>query len=434
MMRRVIFTAAVALTAAAAMAQTDTPVWTLDSCISYAITHNINVRQQRVAVTNAEYQVTEAKDQFLPTLSGQASQQFSFGRGLTADNTYADRNTQNTTFGVGLNMPVFQGLAGVRRLSYAKANLRAVVEELAAARDNVELNVMSQYLQVLYCAELEDVAREQVRMSEFELQRRRTLVEGGRLPELDVYEAESQLARDQLSLTNAHNDWSIALLDLAQMLQLPSAEGFGIAPLGEEPAPAETPEQIYARAMDTNHSIVASRLAMEAADRNISLSQTGWLPTISLSAGLNANYFYVNGQPNPTFHRQMRDNFSKYVGLTLSVPLFDRFSTRNNVRRARTQRLNAELQYEQQTSDLYKAIQQAQLRADASVQKLEASVVAVDAAERSLEGVQQKYEYGKATSADYEQARSTYLRALLERTQAQYELMLRRRILNFYNR
>lgn len=177
--------------AAGAQAQT---VWSLDSCVNYAIEHNVEVRSRMLQARSAEYDVTEAKDRFLPTLQGYAGQNFSFGRGLTSENTYANNNTQNFNIGANLSLPIFQGLAGVRRVDYAKASLRAAVEQTEAAKENVELNVLMQYLQVLYCREVQAVAEEQRRMSGVELDRRRTLVQNGKLPELDLYEAESQLA------------------------------------------------------------------------------------------------------------------------------------------------------------------------------------------------------------------------------------------------
>lgn len=418
--------------AAISVAAAGSPVWSLDSCISYAKSRNLTVRARMLDVESSRQSVIEASDRFLPAVSGSASQSFNFGRGLTSDNTYANRNTQGTAFGIGLSVPLFQGLAGVRSLDYAHAGLRASLESLEAARDNVELNVMAQYLQVLYCGEVAEVARESVRMSEIELERRRAMVESGKLPELDLYEAEAQLARDRVSVTTADNDRELALLDLALMLQLPSADGFEIAPLGEEPPVTAATEDMIGRALITNHGVRASRLTAEAAASNVALARTGWLPTVSLTAGLSANYYKVNGFVNPSFRSQMRDNFSKYIGLSLSVPIFDRFSTRNSVRRARMQQLSAELQYDQTVSDLRKAIEQSARQAEAARQRLEAAEVAEAAGLKALEGVRVKYEFGKATSAEYEQARSTWLRALLDRTQAAYELHLRRRILRFY--
>ncbi len=408
--------------------------WDLDSCINYAVSHNITVLSRTLDVTSSELDITEAQNRFLPAVSAQGQQSFNFGRGLTSNNTYANRNTQSTSFGIGLEVPVFQGLAGIRRLDYARCGLRGALERLEAARDNVELNVMAQYLQVLYCGEIADISRETLRMSEYELERRRALVDGGKLPELDLYEAEAQVARDRLTVTTSENDRALALLDLAQMLRLPSADGFEITPLPVEEQPVERFETVYDYALEHNHGVLASLRDIETAGSNIRLAQTGWIPTLSLNAGISANYYKVNGMDNPSFRSQMRDNFSKYIGLSLSVPIFDRFNTRNSVRRARVQKLNAELQYEQTTSDLYKSIEQASYLAKAAEDKLAAAKIAEASGLKALEGMRDKYEYGKATAAEYEQARSTWLRAVLERTQASYELQLRRRILRFYSR
>jgi len=133
--------------------------WSLDSCVNYAISHNITVQSRMLEAEGGRLSVTEAKDRFLPTVSGYGSQSFSFGRGLTAENTYANRNTSSFSAGAQLSLPIFQGLAGVRRLDYAKASLRALLEQTEAAKDDVTLNVTSQYLQALYTAEMIAVAR-----------------------------------------------------------------------------------------------------------------------------------------------------------------------------------------------------------------------------------------------------------------------------------
>ncbi|MDE6270062.1 MAG: TolC family protein, partial [Muribaculaceae bacterium] len=191
-MKAIILSAAVGIVSAIPAAG---EVWSLDSCINYAHVHNISVRQRALDCMNAEYGVIEAKDRFLPSVSAGAQQSFSFGRGLTAENTYANRNTQNFGVNAGMNLPLFQGLAGVRRVDYAKANLQAVLEQYEATKDDVTLNVIAQYLQVLYCKEMFEVSADQVALSEKELDRRKTLLEAGKIAELDVLEAEAQLAR-----------------------------------------------------------------------------------------------------------------------------------------------------------------------------------------------------------------------------------------------
>lgn len=408
--------------------------WSLDSCINYAIDHNINVRSRALDRTSAQLDITEAKDRFLPELSAGASQSFNFGRGLTSENTYANRNTSQFGWNVGISLPIFQGLSAVRRLNYSRANLLAITEQYEAAKDDVTLNVISQYLQTLYCAEMHSVAQEQLKLSQAELLRRETLLEAGKIPELDLIQAQSQVAQDELAVVNTHNDHTLALLDLAQLLQLPDIDNFRILPLPDSDMPLTSPDQVYDNALQHNHAILAANHALTAADRNISLAKSGYLPRLSFNAGLGSSYYRLYGENNPPFHRQMRDNFNKSLGFTLSIPIFDAFATRNSVRKAKVQRLNAELQLHDTRTRLYKSIQQAYYQALAAHKKRTSSAIAREATHAALQAMQEKYNYGKANATEFDQAKTDYFRAASEAVQAKYESILRTRILDFYNR
>lgn len=408
--------------------------WSLDSCINYAIDHNITVRSRALDRTSAQLDITEAKDRFLPELSAGASQSFNFGRGLTSENTYANRNTSQFGWNVGISLPIFQGLSAVRRLNYSRANLLAITEQYEAAKDDVTLNVISQYLQTLYCAEMHSVAQEQLKLSQAELLRRETLLEAGKIPELDLIQAQSQVAQDELAVVNTHNDHTLALLDLAQLLQLPDIDNFRILPLPDSDMPLTSPDQVYDNALQHNHAILAANHALTAADRNISLAKSGYLPRLSFNAGLGSSYYRLYGENNPPFHRQMRDNFNKSLGFTLSIPIFDAFATRNSVRKAKVQRLNAELQLHDTRTRLYKSIQQAYYQALAAHKKRTSSAIAREATHAALQAMQEKYNYGKANATEFDQAKTDYFRAASEAVQAKYESILRTRILDFYNR
>lgn len=414
--------------------ETSAQIWSLDSCINYAISHNINVRTRALDRMSAELDVTEAKDRFLPELNAGVSQSFNFGRGLTSENTYANRNTSQFGWNVGVSVPLFQGLSAVRRLNYSRANLLAITEQYEAAKDDVTLNVISQYLQVLYCAEIYNVAQEQLKLSQTELQRRKILLDAGKIPELDLIQAQSQVAQDELAAVNAHNDHTLALLDLSQLLQLPDMEGFDILPVSDSEMPLLSAEQVYDNALQHDHSVLASQHALTAADKNITLAKSGYLPRLSFNAGLSSSYYKLYGEPNPPFHRQMRDNFNKSLGFTLSIPIFDAFTTRNSVRKAKVQRLNAELQLDDTRTRLYKSINQAYYQAVAANKKRQSSAVAREATHAALQAMQEKYNYGKANATEYDQAKTDYIRAASEAVQAKYESILRTRILEFYNR
>lgn len=409
--------------------------WTLDSCINYAIANNITVKQRALDTKSAEYDIVEAKDQFLPHVEAGASQSFNFGRGLTSENTYANRNTSQLGWNIGLNLPLFQGLSAKRRLDYSKANLLAIIENEKATIDNITLQIIAQYLQILCNEEIHTVAMEQVRISSVELERRQQLFEAGKIAELDVIQAQSQLAQDQLTAVTTENDYKLSLVNLAEMLHLIDIEGFSIAPLDNKEIIPDIPyaDDVFSNALQSNHTILASKYSIDAAVKNISLAKSGYLPKLSFNAGVGSSYYNISGIDNPPFHRQMRDNFNKSVGFSLSIPIFDAFSTRNSVRKAKLQKLNAELQYEDQKNNLFQTIRQSYYQAIAAKRKFEASQTALTATKSAFDAMELKYNYGKANSTEFEEAKTNYIKALSNLTSSKYEALLRIKILDFYN-
>lgn len=408
--------------------------WTLDSCISYAINHNLTVKGRELNVVSGDLDITEAKDRFLPNVSAGAQQSFSFGRGLTADNMYANRNTAQFGWSVQMSLPLFQGLRNVRNLEYSKANYRQLVEQLESAKDDITLSVIAQYLQVLYCQEIYAVSLEQLKLSQIEFERRQELVSAGKIPELDMLQAQAQVAQDELTSVTALNDQNIALLDLAQLLELDSLEGFTIAPLDNSlnDLPLPSPEDVFNVALNDNHTILASKLGVEAATKYIKLTKSGYLPTLSFSAGLGSSYYKTSGFDNENFSGQMRHNFSKSLGFSLNIPIFDSFTTRNSIRKAKVQQASAEIQLREAEVQLYKAISQAHAQAIAAEKRMKSSQVAEKTTGAALDAMREKYNYGKANATEFEQAKTAYIKAVSDSVQAKYESVLRRRILQFY--
>lgn len=429
-MKRIVFSALAALAVFSASAE----MMTLDQCIAYAIEHNLTVRQREIDRQTAEQQVTGAKDAVLPQISAGASQNWSFGRSLNSQNIYANHNTANFGLSAGLQLPLFNGLQTVRNIDYARASLRAVVESMEATKDDVTLNVMAQYLQVLYCSELEGVADAQAELTAEELQRREALLEAGKIPEADMLDARSQLAQAKLQLVTATNNRRLALLDLAQLLRLESIEDFDVVALDTKELPAiQDPRSVFDSAMRINHSLAANRLEIDAANRNVSVARTGYIPRLNLQAGLSSNYYRLSGMPNQSFSQQFRNNFGQYVGLQLNIPIFDGFQTRNSVRSAKLRVLGAELNLETQKDRLFKAINESYYQAVGAREKLQAAEEACIASAAALASVQEKYNLGRATPVDFENAKNAFVRSMSDRAQARYELILRARILDFYS-
>lgn len=425
----------IAIALFSAMAANETSAaepWTLDSCVTYAIDHNLTVRARTLDILDGELQVTEAKDKFLPSISASAGESFSFGRGLTANNTYADRNTTNFQWGVSLQLPLFQGLSEYRQLKVAKSSLQQMLYEHEAAKDNISLNVISQYLQVLYAKEVLASAKSQLDYTTYEVERQQALVDQGKVPEADLLDAQAQKAQDELQVVTAENDIKVALVELANLLQLPATDEFDISPINEGEPIIPTAEAVYKAAMSHNNTIMAATQNIKTAEYNISLAKTGYIPRLTFSSSIGSSYYTVGGYDNESFKTQMRNNFSTYVGFSLSVPIFDAFSTRNSVKRAKLQKISAELQLDQQATELYKTIQLAYYQARGARDKYFAAMETLEKNRLSFDATREKYNLGRSTPAEFEQAKSNLFRTEISAIQSHYEYLLRYRILIFY--
>ncbi len=429
---RIVVAAAIFAAAWALIPAAEAETWSLEQCVDYALKHNISIKQSDRRIEDGELALTEAKDGFLPTLDAGASQSFNFGRGLTAENTYANRNTSSTSWNVGFNLPLFQGMKEYKRVKVAKLSLQQYLLESGSARDNVALNVMSQYLQVLYCKEVVRSSRSQAELSAYQVERQKALIEAGKVAEATLYDLESVAAQDRLQVVAADNELQTAIVNLTNLLQLPTAEGFDVKSL-EEPDPGlSTAADVYSQAYGINNSLLGARQAVKVADENISMAKTGYLPTLSFNGGLGSSYYTVSGIQSENFGNQMRHNFSTYLGFSLRIPIFDGFTTRNSIRRSRMQKLDAELALEQRETDLKKEIELAYYQAKGARERYLTSEETLELTRKAFDSTRERFDLGRATQADYEQAKNNLFKTEVTRIQARFEYLLRAKVLKFY--
>lgn len=421
------------LAASVATAQEHGP-WSLRDCIGYALEHNISLQQQGLQVQQQELQLSTSKGSRLPSVSANASENFSFGRGLTADNTYSNTNTTSTGFSLGASVPVYQGSRISNSIRQDELNLKAVTADFERAKENVSMAVAQAYVQILYNMELLDVARNQVAIDSLQVERLTGMLENGKASPAQVAQQRAALGQSRLTATEALNSLKLAVLDLTQLLELPSPEEFTIIrPVTDlEGTILPDPERIYEVALLEKPAVKAEEFRLDASEYAIKIAKGGYLPTISASGGLGSNYYTMSSAPSMSFADQMKNNFSQYLGLTLSVPIFNGFQTRNQVRAAELSRKNQMLQLENTRKTLYKEIQQAYYNAVAAREKLLSSKEAEASAKESYDLVTAKYENGKANITEFNEARDAFLRSESDLSRARYEFLYATKLLDFY--
>lgn len=408
--------------------------WDLQKCISYAIEHNLSIKRQEATRNQSEVELNTVQWSRMPNLNGSIGQSFNFGRALQADNTYGNRNTQNTNFSVGTNIPLFTGLQIPNNIALAKLNLKAATEDLNKAKEDISIQITSYYLQVLFNEELAKVAHNQILLSQEQLSRKVAFFKNGKASEIEVYEAKARLAQDEMSAVQADNNYKLALLDLTQALELPTPDGFQIvSPQIENiTGTLPLPDNVYTEALLNKPSIKAAQYRLEGASRSIRIAQSGLYPQLNFSAGLSTNYYNISGIENAPFSSQWKQNFNKYLQFSLNIPLFNRFETRNRIKSARIQHDALSWQLEESKKTLYKEIQQAYYNAVASEAKYKSSQTATEAAEVAFQLMSEKYANGKASATEYNEMRTSWMKALSDYIQARYDYLFRCKILEFY--
>ena len=406
--------------------------WSLPQCIHWALEHNLSVAQQEATLERSAIDKNTAEWSWVPNLNASASENWSFGRGIGGDNTYKSGNSASTGFNLSSSMPLFDGLATPNRIQLARLNLEAATEDLEKARDDVRVSVAKAYVQVLYNYEILDVAREQLSIDSLQVVRLQGLFENGKASAAERSQQEASLAQSQLTLVQAQNNVRSALLDLAQLLELPVWEGFSVERpvLQLEKTLLSSPDDIFADAVGIRPSIRAEELRLEGSERSIRIAKAQLYPSLSLSGGLGTNYYTNFGTQG--FWDQMQNNFSQYVGLSLSIPIFNRFSTRNQVRTAQVNRRNQEIQLQRARNTLYKEIVQAWNGAVAARAKWESAQKARKAAWDAFVLQQAKYETGKATLTEFNEARNRLVKAQSDAVQAGYEAIFQTQLVEFY--
>ena len=409
--------------------------WTLDQCIDYAIENNIQVRQSDIAAQNRDVDYNSARSNRLPGLSAGASQSWSFGRSITADNTYANTNTASTSFSLGTDVTLFAGRRLTGNIQIAELSLEAAKSDLERIKDDIRVQVAQSFIQIVYNRSILDVALNQVSIDSMQVERLSALAAIGKASSAEVASQKATLAQSRLSVTQAENNLRLSILTLTQLLELPSPEGFDIIRPDTEQlefAIPDNPETIYAQALDIKSSIKTEEIRLEQANKNITVAKSGFYPTLSLSAGAGTNYYTSSNRPSDSFGSQLNNNFNQHIGLNLNIPIFSRNSNRNSVRSARLNLMNQELQLDNVKKQLYKEIQQAYYNAVASRSRYDSSREVEASAQESFDLVQAKYESGKANITEFNESKNRLVTAQADVIKYRYEYLFNTALLEFY--
>ncbi len=413
--------------------------WTLQECINYAIENNIDLRMQELNTKSAEIDLSTSKNSRLPNLNAGANQNFNFGRNIDyLTNIYTSNNTTSSSFPLSTGIPVFTGFRISNEIKRDEFNLLASIEGLKKAKENLELQIVSMFLDVLLNKEILKAYQDQLTFSNEQVGKTQILLDAGKVPASQLYDMKAQAARDELNVVTAKNRVDLYLLNLSQALNLPQQDNFDIVEpdlddaMENNSASLLPVDQVYMTAIGIKPHIKEAEYKIERSKRTLKIAQSGYWPSLDFRGSIGTDYGKRFGTSSRAFFRQLGDNFGQSVGFSLSIPIFNRFQVRNQVRAAKLNIENQTLAMDNVKLALYKEIQQAYQSATAAQAKYNSTEKALDAAEESFKYARERYDIGQSTVFEYNEAQTKYLTSRSDQIQAKYDFIFTTKILDFY--
>ena len=410
-------------------------IWTLEQCVDHALENNITILQAENSLLSSKQDIISAKGNFLPSINSNLSGGASLGNIEVFPGEFRDREFYSTSVGIGFSQSVFNGFRNINLLNQSKLNLERNQFELEKFKDDISLNVANTYLNVLFNKENLELAKLQVEFSEFQVNQVKTLVEAGSEPNSTLIETKATYSRDIQNLTIAENNHDLALLTLAQLLQLPY-ENFDV-----EVIEIDTPSAnlMYNDIAPILNYALQNRNEIKVAERDIDLAKLGtkisksaYLPNVSMGYGFNASANFSNLTVDDELLDQLNVNKGHSINMNISIPIFNRNQTKAQVKKSKILEETTNLALEQAKINLESTIQRAFTDARAALKSYEAAQLSLQSQEVAFQNSQERFIIGALNSFDLEQSRLRMINARSSLINAKYDFIFKTKVLDFY--
>ncbi|MBR3078985.1 MAG: TolC family protein [Prevotella sp.] len=423
--------------------------WTLDECMDYAIGHNTDIMHLQNKQRRREIDAQASKDARLPRFSGDIDGYLGKIHHSSNGNRF-DAKEVLLSMGVIGYMPLYTGNRLSSQIKASRYSVLAAAEDVLSAEKNIKVQVAAAYLQVLYNKGEVSIARGRQAVAQQLLQQARLLYEKGKRPESDVVEATAMVSRDEALLVAAESDVAMATLDLRLLMNLPDTVAFDVSQSTDtmNAVPALPPEALYTQTVARHPALQSARYGILQAEQGVTIARSGYYPTLSIAGALGTNWVNLDtkaSSPDGTTFQTPLENLLKlnfdtdwkwknflfgYVGLRLSIPIFNAFETRARIRTAKVHLEDARLAHNDARQRINKDIRQAWQAALTASRRYEAEIRSEESSALAYRYAQKRYDAGMATLFDLNQIRQQWFTASENALRMKYEYLIRKRILD----
>lgn len=444
--------------------------WTLKECIDYALSNNLTVQRSELSVDNAQVDFDQARLSRLPSVNGNASYGSSWGRGLDpVTNDFVTRQINSSSLSGNASWLLFSGLRQHNAVNQTRSALGASEQDLNKAKNDLILNVASLFINVVFNKELLQNAKFQLASSQQQLARVSKQVAAGALPKSEELNLDAQVAGNEVTVVQQENALALSILRLKQALRIPASEGFDAEVPQLEPEDLivdQSRDEIFDIARQTMPEIKAAQLRIRSTRYGVRAAKGSLYPRLNANAQINTNFSsaqesifvgngtftyvptgaLVNGDPtmpvlverengsiqNYGLQSQFRDNIYKTLGFSLTIPVFNGYSTRASIRRSIIQYRQAEITAVETEQTLRQSVETAYNDALASSKTYNASLRQVQAREEAFRMMDQRLQAGAANSFEVQVSQNSLFQAQTELARAKYDFIFKKKVLDFY--
>ncbi len=444
-------------------------VWTLEDCVRHAIENNLDIRNALINEEMASIGSRQARHNRYPSLNASTNIGNNFGR--TIDPSTNQFRTESLTFNswsLNVSVPIFNGFAIARSIKQAEYQERAAEYDTRQTIDNMQLNVVTYYLNVLFAEDNLDNALRQLEISQRQLERMESLIEAGVSAATEIYDLRVQVALDEERVVMAENAVEQGMLQLKNLLMLEPGYQMELDRPDLE-IPETDPllttdfQYLYERALDNQAVVKSSEMQIKSAEMGEKIAEGRLLPSINFGGSLSTNYSnrgqeirgfenvldefpaFINGEPSviaipstvPKFGDQayvdqLDANFGYGLGVTISIPIYNNLNSRLNVQRAKLNTLSAVNSDQAVRQSLKNNISQAQTEARAAALAYRAAEHSLEASESALRNAERKLEAGTATGFDLINSQNLVNNSRNNLLQAKYDYIFKLKVIDFY--
>ena len=412
--------------------------WTLKECVDEALAKNISIQQNKLSLELAKKDVDIAKGNFLPNLNGSSSGRFGFGSFIdNVSNQRISTDNFNASFDLNSNITIFNGFRNTNTYKQAQLGVESSLLDLQKIENDISLLVVNGYLNVLFAKENLNAARVQFEISKTQIEAAESRFNAGVIPKGDLLNTQSTAASDSQTVIANENNLDLALLNLSQLLQVPYI-GFDVATIDVGTPSAnlfyKNSNYVYDKSVERLPEIERAKLEIENAALNIELAKGSFLPTLNVFGNMGSGFSHRFNEifTNDYFFKQLNDNFGYSIGVSLNVPIFNRFQTKNRVAQSIINKDISETRLESEKLNLKQTIEQSFLDVKTALKTFEASKISLDAQQEAFKNAQERYNFGAMTQFDFDQVRTRLVNAEAALIRSKYDYVFKTKVLQFY--